>query len=82
MFELERLGDSEGIKFGLGGSGGLGLGGSGVLTSGLGSGARRYVGVIRQGQPHEPYRLDGWSFGGVLAFEIARQLGAFVLHPL
>lgn len=27
-------------------------------------------------QPHGPYRLAGWSFGGVLAYEIARQLHA------
>jgi thioesterase domain-containing protein/acyl carrier protein len=31
---------------------------------------------LRAAQPHGPYWLVGWSFGGVLAFEIARQLGA------
>ncbi|MCU7249831.1 non-ribosomal peptide synthetase [Pseudomonas koreensis] len=36
--------------------------------------ARRLVGIIRARQPHGPYRLAGWSFGGVLAYEIAQQL--------
>ncbi|GAA2400466.1 hypothetical protein GCM10010404_67850 [Nonomuraea africana] len=33
-----------------------------------------YVEAIRRTAP-APYRLGGWSFGGILAFEIARQLG-------
>ncbi|WVV46924.1 amino acid adenylation domain-containing protein [Pseudomonas sp. NA13] len=36
--------------------------------------ASRLVGVIRSVQPQGPYRLAGWSFGGVLAYEIAIQL--------
>ncbi|MBE3000046.1 SDR family NAD(P)-dependent oxidoreductase [Nocardiopsis sp. HNM0947] len=36
--------------------------------------ARRYVRMVRQAQPSGPYRLGGWSFGGVLAHEAARQL--------
>nr|WP_063779214.1 type I polyketide synthase [Kibdelosporangium sp. MJ126-NF4]CTQ96553.1 Malonyl CoA-acyl carrier protein transacylase (EC 2.3.1.39) [Kibdelosporangium sp. MJ126-NF4] len=36
--------------------------------------AARYVEMIRQRQPEGPYRLGGWSFGGMLAFETARQL--------
>ena len=36
--------------------------------------AARLVGLIRQIQPHGPYRLAGWSFGGVLAYEVAMQL--------
>ncbi|UVM29704.1 non-ribosomal peptide synthetase [Pseudomonas sp. B21-021] len=36
--------------------------------------ATRLVEVIRARQPHGPYRLAGWSFGGVLAYEIAAQL--------
>ena len=35
---------------------------------------QRMVGLIRQVQPAGPYRIAGWSFGGVLAYEIARQL--------
>ncbi|WP_456015626.1 amino acid adenylation domain-containing protein [Pseudomonas fluorescens] len=36
--------------------------------------AARLVGLIRRIQPHGPYRLAGWSFGGVLAYEVAMQL--------
>jgi phthiocerol/phenolphthiocerol synthesis type-I polyketide synthase D len=38
--------------------------------------AARYTELIRQRQPDGPYRLGGWSFGGLLAFEVARQLVA------
>ena len=38
--------------------------------------AARYVALIRRIAPDGPYRLGGWSFGGALAFEIARQLVA------
>nr|AFH75330.1 nonribosomal peptide synthetase [Pseudomonas sessilinigenes] len=36
--------------------------------------ATRLIKVMRQAQPEGPYRLAGWSFGGVLAYEIAQQL--------
>ncbi|MFD9894683.1 SDR family NAD(P)-dependent oxidoreductase [Amycolatopsis sp. NPDC059027] len=36
--------------------------------------AARYAELIRRRQPEGPYRLGGWSFGGLLAFETARQL--------
>jgi acetoacetyl-CoA synthetase len=36
--------------------------------------AATYVGVIRSFQPEGPYRVAGHSFGGLLAFEIARLL--------
>nr|WP_304622151.1 non-ribosomal peptide synthetase [Pantoea sp. Tr-811] len=36
--------------------------------------ARYQVEQLRKVQPHGPYRLAGWSFGGVLAFEMANQL--------
>jgi thioesterase domain-containing protein len=36
--------------------------------------ATRMVAMIREVQPAGPYRLAGWSFGGVLAYEIAAQL--------
>jgi arthrofactin-type cyclic lipopeptide synthetase C len=36
--------------------------------------ATRMAGIIRAVQPHGPYRLAGWSFGGVLAHEVAQQL--------
>jgi thioesterase domain-containing protein/NADP-dependent 3-hydroxy acid dehydrogenase YdfG/acyl carrier protein len=38
--------------------------------------AARYVRLIRELRPTGPYRLGGWSFGGVLAFEMARQFAA------
>ncbi|MEV4289460.1 beta-ketoacyl synthase N-terminal-like domain-containing protein [Nonomuraea bangladeshensis] len=36
--------------------------------------AARYAEVVRRAA-EPPYRLGGWSFGGILAFEIARLLG-------
>ncbi|MDQ0457760.1 amino acid adenylation domain-containing protein [Rhizobium paknamense] len=36
--------------------------------------AERYVERIRSIQPHGPYHLLGWSFGGLVAHEMARQL--------
>ncbi|NLU84729.1 non-ribosomal peptide synthase/polyketide synthase, partial [Rhodococcus sp. HNM0569] len=36
--------------------------------------AARYVREIRSVQPHGPYKLLGWSFGGVVAHEMAVQL--------
>ncbi|MGH8079431.1 MAG: thioesterase domain-containing protein, partial [Lysobacter sp.] len=39
--------------------------------------AAAMLNAIREAQPHGPYRLAGWSFGGVLAYEIARQLRAY-----
>ncbi|MGJ7905895.1 SDR family NAD(P)-dependent oxidoreductase [Actinopolyspora sp. H202] len=36
--------------------------------------AAHYIELIREIQPEGPYRLGGWSFGGCLAFETARQL--------
>jgi acetoacetyl-CoA synthetase len=36
--------------------------------------ARSYVELIRENQPQGPYRLAGHSFGGLLAFEMARLL--------
>ncbi|ACZ00277.1 MULTISPECIES: type I polyketide synthase [Thermomonospora] len=38
--------------------------------------AARYVEHLLQAQPEGPFRLGGWSFGGVLAYETARQLTA------
>ena len=36
--------------------------------------ASRYVEAMRQIQPTGPYCLGGWSFGGLVAFEMAQQL--------
>jgi len=37
---------------------------------------RRYVDLIRQHQSHGPYHLLGLCFGGIVAYEVARQLEA------
>jgi amino acid adenylation domain-containing protein len=36
--------------------------------------ARHYLSAVRTVQPDGPYFLGGWSFGGLVAFEMARQL--------
>ncbi|BCQ27138.1 hypothetical protein NK8_53270 (plasmid) [Caballeronia sp. NK8] len=36
--------------------------------------ASDYIARIRSIQPHGPYRLLGWSFGGLVAYEMATQL--------
>jgi acyl transferase domain-containing protein/thioesterase domain-containing protein/acyl carrier protein/SAM-dependent methyltransferase len=36
--------------------------------------AAAYVEAVRKAQPHGPYLLGGYSFGGSVAFEMARQL--------
>jgi thioesterase domain-containing protein len=38
--------------------------------------AARYVADLRKFQPHGPYRLGGYCFGGNVAYEMARQLRA------
>lgn len=38
--------------------------------------AGHYIREVREVQPEGPYYLGGWSFGGVIAFEMARQLQA------
>jgi acyl-coenzyme A synthetase/AMP-(fatty) acid ligase/thioesterase domain-containing protein len=38
--------------------------------------AERYVQTIRTVQPRGPYRLGGYCFGGIIAYEMARQLEA------
>lgn len=36
--------------------------------------AQHYLNQIKRIQPHGPYRLAGWSFGGIVAYEMAHQL--------
>jgi len=38
--------------------------------------AARYVAALREAQPQGPYRLAGYSFGGLIAFEMGQQLRA------
>jgi len=46
----------------------------GATPASLGALADEYTGRIRAAQPDGPYRLAGWSMGGVIAFEVARRL--------
>src|SRR3954447_18304276 len=36
--------------------------------------AAPYAAAVEAAAPHGPYLLGGWSFGGVVAFEMARQM--------
>jgi amino acid adenylation domain-containing protein len=36
--------------------------------------AKKYIEKIKKVQPHGPYYIAGWSMGGVIAFEMIRQL--------
>jgi amino acid adenylation domain-containing protein len=43
--------------------------------------AARYLAEVRRVQTEGPYRLGGWSMGGLVAFEMARQLAAEGQEP-
>lgn len=51
-----------------------GLDGEGAIYGEIGEMAQRYIKLIHSVQPHGPYCLLGWSFGGVVAHEMACQL--------
>ena len=51
-----------------------GLHGSETLPATMTEMATDYVQAIRTAQPSGPYVLGGWSLGGVIAYEVARQL--------
>ncbi|HVR96549.1 MAG TPA: non-ribosomal peptide synthase/polyketide synthase, partial [Thermoanaerobaculia bacterium] len=48
----------------------------GVPLASLEEMAAYYLEAVRAAAPRGPYRLGGWSMGGVVAFEMARQLAA------
>jgi acyl transferase domain-containing protein/acyl-CoA synthetase (AMP-forming)/AMP-acid ligase II/thioesterase domain-containing protein/acyl carrier protein len=50
--------------------------GPGTAAGSIEALAGRCNAALREKQPHGPYRLGGWSLGGVLAFEMSRQLEA------
>ncbi|MEV4706159.1 amino acid adenylation domain-containing protein [Actinoplanes sp. NPDC049316] len=52
---------------------------SGAVAGSIAERAARYAGLVRRQQPRGPYHLAGWSLGGVIAQEMARQLGDAVL---
>ena len=45
-----------------------------VLMKPLDIGAAEHIQQIKAVQPQGPYRIFGWSFGGLMVYEIARQL--------
>ncbi|MEM6470404.1 MAG: amino acid adenylation domain-containing protein, partial [Planctomycetota bacterium] len=51
-----------------------GLHGDEPLPLSLAEMAREYVDAIRSRQPEGPYLVGGWSLGGVIAYEVARQI--------
>ncbi len=53
-----------------------GLDGAGRLPDSLPDMAADYIGQVRTVQSSGPYRLLGWSYGGLVAHEMARQLQA------
>jgi amino acid adenylation domain-containing protein len=50
------------------------LDGAGPVATSMQELASSYLLEMRRHQPRGPYRLGGWSFGGVVAFEMALQL--------
>ncbi|MEZ4360184.1 MAG: amino acid adenylation domain-containing protein [Kofleriaceae bacterium] len=53
-----------------------GLEGDGAPLTSVPAMAGRYLEELRKLTPRGPYRLGGWSFGGLVAFEMAQQLEA------
>jgi amino acid adenylation domain-containing protein len=49
---------------------------AGEPAAGIEEMASRYIAAVREVRPLGPYRLGGWSMGGLVAFEMARQLSA------
>lgn len=52
----------------------LGLDGKSAPLNRMEAIAAYYIQAIQTLQPHGPYFLGGWSFGGLVAFEMAQQL--------
>jgi thioesterase domain-containing protein/acyl carrier protein len=71
--ELARLVDPARPLFGVRSRG---LHGAEQMPESLEAMAEDYVDAIRTRQPEGPYLLGGWSLGGVMACEVARQLVA------
>ena len=51
-----------------------GLHGTEDLPTSIKDMARDYLTAVRSVQPNGPYRLGGWSLGGLVAYEMAQQL--------
>jgi thioesterase domain-containing protein/acyl carrier protein len=54
----------------------FGLQGDGIAPETIEAMAKRYIEAIKDAQPEGPYLLGGWSMGGVVAYEMARQLNS------
>lgn len=52
----------------------VGLSGNAPPLNRIEAMAAYYIEAIQRLQPHGPYYLGGWSFGGLVAFEMAQQL--------
>ena len=52
----------------------LGLKDPGLSHTSVPQMARYYVDLVREFQPHGPYYLGGWCYGGIVAVEMARLL--------
>lgn len=48
--------------------------GNGPLPATVGDMAETYIGAIRRAQPHGPYAIGGFSFGGQVAYDMACRL--------
>lgn len=44
------------------------------IQEGLAAVARKYIEILKAHQPHGPYNLGGWCYGGMIAYEMACQL--------
>lgn len=52
----------------------VGMSGNAPPDSSIEEMAAHYLTAVRAVQPHGPYRIGGYCFGGIVAFEMARQL--------
>jgi thioesterase domain-containing protein len=73
-----ELGSQLGGSFQVYGIQSVGLTGGNVPASSIEELARGYAETVRKTQQHGPYRLVGWSFGALVAFEMARLLASDV----
>ncbi|MCQ2170203.1 MAG: AMP-binding protein [Bacteroidales bacterium] len=44
------------------------------IREGIPAIAAKYIEILKQRQPHGPYNLGGWCYGGMIAYEMACQL--------
>jgi amino acid adenylation domain-containing protein len=63
-------------SFGVHGLEAPGLRLSGTTPESLGGLVRDYAAIVKAANPDGPYYLGGWSMGGVIAYEIAREMEA------